>query len=145
MVTSVSRVLCFSKLSQNKVFPFACTEVKVKLTKSYLRTSINKGYKYLHKQLAVRDATMVFKCLNGLAPPYLCQKFKTRSEVHNCNTRNRDRLHIPLCRTAAGQRAFTFRGQRLWNSLPDEFQSITNLDVFKVKIKQHFLRVFLEN
>ena len=71
------------------------------------------------KQLEVRDAIMVFKCLNGLAPPYLCQKFKTRSEVHNCNTRNRDRLHIPLCRTAAGQRSFTFRGQRLWNSLPD--------------------------
>ncbi|KAM7426239.1 hypothetical protein ABFA07_022448 [Porites harrisoni] len=97
------------------------------------------------KQLEVRDAIMVFKYLNGLAPPYLCQKFKTRSEVHNCNTRNRDRLHIPLCRTAAGQRAFTFRGQRLWNSLPNEFQSITNLDVFKVKIKQHFLRAFLEN
>ena len=54
------------------------------------------------KQLEVRDATMVFKCLNGLAPPYLCQKFKTTSEVHNCNTRNRNRLHIPLCRTAAG-------------------------------------------
>ena len=101
---------------------------------------------------------MVFKCLNGLAPPYLCQKFKIRSEVHNCSTRNRDRLHIPLCRTAAGQRAFTFRGQKLWNSLPDEFQSITNLyslpDEFqsitnlyllKVKIKHHFLRVFLEN
>ena len=97
------------------------------------------------KQLAVRDATMVFKCWNGLAPPYLCQKFKTRSEVRNCNTRNRDRLHIPLCRMAAGQRSFTFRGQKLWNSLPDEFQSITNLDVFKVKIKQNFLRVFLEN
>ena len=64
------------------------------------------------KKLAV---TMVFKCLNELAPPYLCQKFKTRSEVHNCNTRNRDRLHIPLCRTAASQRAFTFRGQKLWN------------------------------
>ena len=77
------------------------------------------------KQLAVRDATMVFKCLNGIAPPYLCEKLKTRTEVHNCNTRNRDRLHIPLCRTAAGQRAFTFRGQKLWNSLPDEFQSTT--------------------
>ena len=97
------------------------------------------------KQLEVRDATMVFKCLNGLAPPYLCQKFKTRSEVHNCNTRNRDRLHIPLCRTAAGQRPFSFRGQKPWNSLPDEFQSITNLDVLKVKKKQHFLRVYLEN
>ena len=70
----------------------------------------------------------------------------SRSEVHNCNTRNRGRLHIPLCRTAAGQGAFTFRGERLWNSLQDEFQSITNLDVFKVvKIKLHILRVFLEN
>ena len=27
----------------------------------------------------------------------------------------------------------------------DEFQSITNLDVFKVKTKPHFLRIFLEN
>ena len=90
------------------------------------------------KQLAVKDAAMVLKCLNRLAPPYLCQKFKTRSEVHNCNTRNRDRLHIPLCRTAAGQRAVTFRGQKLWNSLPDEFQSITNLDIFKVKIESIF-------
>ena len=71
------------------------------------------------KHLAVRDATTVLKCLNGIAPPYLCQKFKTRSEVHNCNTRNRDCLHMPLCRTAAGKRAFTF--QKLWNSLPDEF------------------------
>ena len=97
------------------------------------------------KQLAVRDPTMVFKCSNGLAPPNLCQKFKTRSEVHNCNTRNRDRLQIPLCRTAVGQCAFTFRGQKLWNSLQDEFQSITNFDVFKAKIKQHFLTEFLEN
>ena len=45
----------------------------------------------------------------------------------------------------AGQRAFSFRGQKLWNSLPDEFQSITNLDVFKATTKQHFLRAFLEN
>ena len=94
---------------------------------------------------AVRDATMVFKCLNGLAPPYLCRRSKTRLEVHNCNTRHRDCLHIPLCRTAAGQCVFTFRGQKLWSSLPDEFQFITNFDVFKVKIKQHFVRVFLEN
>ena len=67
-------------------------------------TPVLKRFQWLPimKQLAVRDATMVFKCLNGLALPYLCQKFKTRSEVHNCNTRNRDRLHIPLGRTAAG-------------------------------------------
>jgi len=69
------------------------------------------------KQLADRDTKMALKCLNGLVPPYLYQKFKTRSEVHNCNTRERDRQHIPLCRKAAGQRAFTFRRQKLWNEL----------------------------
>ena len=107
----------------------------------HLCLSSYNGYQII-KQLVVRDAILVFKCLNGLAPPYLCQKFNTRLEVQNCSTRNRDRLHIPLCRTAAGQHAFTFRGQKLWNSLPDEFQSITNLDVFKVKIKQHFQGYF---
>ena len=54
------------------------------------------------RQLAVRNATVVFDCLNGLAPPYLFQKFKTRSGVHNCKTTNRHHLHIPLCRTAVG-------------------------------------------
>ena len=76
------------------------------------------------KQLAViiMDATMVFKCLYGLAPPYLCQKLKTRSEVHNCNTIGIGIVYIYhsylICRTAEGQRAFTFRGQKLLNSLP---------------------------
>ena len=83
---------------------------------------------------------MVFKWLNGPAPPYLCQKFKTTSEMHHCKSRNSERLYIARCRTAAGQRAFTFRGQKLWNSLPDEFQSITNLDVFKAKIIRHFFK-----
>ena len=54
------------------------------------------------RQLAVRNATVIFECLNGLAPPYLFQKFKTRSGVHNCKTTNRHHLHIPLCRTAVG-------------------------------------------
>ena len=35
--------------------------------------------------------------------------------------------------------------KKLWNSLPDEIQSIANLDVFKAKTKRPFLRVFLEN
>ena len=87
---------------------------------------------------------MVFKCLNGLAPPYVCQKFKTRSEVHNCYNRDRDSLYIELCTSAVGQPTFTFRGQKLWNSLPDECQSKTNLNLLKAKIRQHFLRVFLK-
>ena len=37
------------------------------------------------------------------APPYLCNLFLTRSDVHDLNTRNRDMLHVPQYKTASGQ------------------------------------------
>ena len=48
------------------------------------------------KQLEVRDTLMAFKCIKGLAPPPLCNKFTTRSQVHTRNTRNNDKLNIPF-------------------------------------------------
>jgi len=53
--------------------------------------------------------------------------------------------YIPLCSMAIGQRALTFRGQKLWNSLPDEFQTIANLEVFNAKNKMAFFKSILEN
>ena len=47
------------------------------------------------KQLEVRDILMTFNCIKGLAPPSLCNKFSTISQVHSRNTRNKDKLHIP--------------------------------------------------
>ena len=46
------------------------------------------------KQLEVRDLLLAFKCIKGLAPPSLCNKFSTRSQVHTRNTRNKDKLQI---------------------------------------------------
>ena len=60
------------------------------------------------KQLEVRDILMAFKCIKGLAPPSLCNKFSTRSQVHTRNTRTKDKLHIPSFRSATGQRSFSF-------------------------------------
>ena len=56
--------------------------------------------------LQLRDAVITFKCLNVLAPPYLCDKFSMRSQVHNCNTRNRNMLQISRCSSTAGQCSF---------------------------------------
>ena len=75
------------------------------------------------KQLAVRHATMVFKCLIGLAPPYLCHKFKTRLK---CTTATLG-MGTTYIYHSVGQHAFTFRNQKLRNSTPDEFQCITNI------------------
>ena len=39
------------------------------------------------KFLYFRDAVMTFKCMNNLAPKYLCDMFEKRSCIHNRSTR----------------------------------------------------------
>ena len=42
--------------------------------------------------LSLSDAILAFKCVKGLAPSYLADKFATRSIVHSVNTRNKHKL-----------------------------------------------------
>ena len=93
----------------------------------------------------LRDATMAFKCIKGLAPPYLCEKFEFRSELHNINTRYRNDLNIPLYTSASGQRTFHFRAVTLWNNLPNNIKDIDTLSSFKREYKRILLDQFLEN
>ena len=50
----------------------------------------------IKQQLVYKDTVMAYKCLNKLAPPYLCDKFVKRSELHSRQTRNNNQLDIPL-------------------------------------------------
>ena len=61
-------------------------------------------------QLEVRDIIMTYKSLNGLT---LRNVFTTRSEIYEGSTRNKDKLHAPLCRTTTAQRSFKYRGTSL--------------------------------
>ena len=97
------------------------------------------------KQLEVRDILMAFKCIKGLAPPSLCNKFSTRSQVHTRNTRNKDKLHIPSFRSATGQRSFSYRAVQLWNDLPESLANIESFNVFKNAIKGRALDEFLSH
>ena len=82
-----------------------------------------------------------FKCVKGLAPSYLCHRFKTRADVHDRNTRYKNNLNIPAYKTASGQRTFLYRTMSLWNSLPREIRECDNLPVFKRNLKE-FLSSF---
>ena len=46
---------------------------------------------------------MAYKCVNNLAPAYLCHKFYKQSSIHSLATRKRDTLEIPPLKTATGQ------------------------------------------
>ena len=92
------------------------------------------------KQLEVRDTLMAFKCIKGLAPPSLCNKFTTRSQVHTRNTRNNDKLNMPFFRSATGQRSV-----QLWNDLPESLTNMESFNVFKNAIKGRALDKFLSH
>ena len=44
------------------------------------------------------------------------------------------RLNIPSCRIAAGQRAFYYRGVKIWNNLSKDLKQITDTKVFKKRL-----------
>ena len=61
------------------------------------------GWPSIKDQLLVRDTTQVYKIVSSVAPLYLSSKLSKRSDPHNYNTRKRNSLNIPLCRTVTAQ------------------------------------------
>ena len=81
-------------------------------------------------------ATTVYKSLNGLVPEYLSSLFEKRSNRNVRELRNTETdLSIPLRKTNNGQRAISFRGLKLWNSLELDVKQAPSLATFKRRIK----------
>ena len=80
--------------------------------------------------------TMVFKSLNDLAPQYLCNLFTRNSACSFHNIRSTETgLRLPKKNSANGQKCFSFRGAKLWNSLPAESKTVFSPNDFKKSIK----------
>ncbi len=86
--------------------------------------------------LLYRDGVLAFKCVKGLAPSYLTVGFQKRSTVHDKDTRNKDLLTVPYYKSASGQRTFSYRSIRLWNSLPIELRELNEIGRFKRELKE---------
>ena len=86
---------------------------------------------------------LAFKCVKGLAPSCLSDRFVTRSTVHDRNTRNKDCLNIPAYQSVAGQRTFLYRAIKLWNSLPGAIIAADSLRTFKKKLREFLFESFL--
>ena len=98
---------------------------------------------FVKNYLYYRDATLAFKCMIGLAPNYLCNKFICRGDVSKRNTRNSQLLNIPLFKTTTGQRSFSYRVVNIWNNLPTDIRLCKNFAGFKIKLRKYLLNEFL--
>ena len=102
---------------------------------------ILKDLKWLpvRQQLYYRHAIMAFKCMTGCAPDSLFCRYIQRASITKRTTRNSQMLHIPLYRTATGQRTFYFRTVKLWNSLDNAYKLKPTLTDFKHCLKKDLL------
>ena len=93
------------------------------------------GWKAIEQLISNESKTMVFKSLNGLAPQYLSSLFKRNSQCSTRCLRNTETdLRVPKKTSANGQKCFSFRGAKLWNSLSAESKKASSLNSFKTSI-----------
>ena len=79
-----------------KVQNFACRIITGKRKFDH-KTSVLRELRWLPVTsfLKYTLGVLAFKCVKGLAPIYLCHRFKTRACVHDRNTRYKNNLNTP--------------------------------------------------
>ena len=108
--------------------------IRVILKSSYDTSSRSLLNSLVWDRLSVRRATqkanLMYKCINNLAPAYLCNLFAPRTP--NYYFRNaKKKLMLPKPRTDYLKRSFSYSGALLWNNLPEEIRTSNSLGLFK--------------
>jgi len=86
----------------------------------------------------------VFKCRNDLAPLCLSELLKEYTPPRTLRSSSKGLLveTVPKVDTY-GYYRFDVNGPELWNSLPEQLQSITELSSFKKDLKTHFFKYYV--
>ena len=88
----------------------------------------------------------VFKCLNNMAPKYLCECIKVKDEQVKSLRGHEDYFLLdipPVPNLTRTERSFTYCAPQVWNGLPYELRSCPNVDMFKNKLKTFlFVKAF---
>jgi len=103
----------------------------------------------LHKSLSVLKVDDIMKlfvlkfvhaCKTGEIPDIFKGYYRKRNEIHNLNTRNKDKFEIPLCKSVYyGQRSLKYIGAKLYNELPSCITNSANHKLFISRTKNYFL------
>ena len=94
----------------------------------------------VQQRIMFKVVLFVFKCLKGLAPPYLAELITVKENSCNCELRSDGCLQEKKTNNKFGDRAFSICGPVLWNRLPKCMKEINSLDKFKKELKTHLFR-----
>lgn len=87
-------------------------------------------------------ATLMYKCVHGLAPARLCNEIEMCCDRHELNTRSSNSLDVvvPKPNVECYRNSFKYAGAKVWNQIPDHIQCATSIDSFKYMYKKQYFR-----
>ncbi len=87
-----------------------------------------------------RKATMVYKCLNNLAPQYMCNMFNYVTNSHNTRHSTQKDLEVPTgTQKVLFENSFRYSTVNEWNNIKPYIRNCASLNSFKLSyIKNHF-------
>ena len=97
----------------------------------------------IEERIVFKILLLTFKCLNGLAPPFLCDLITKYVPRHNLRSLNGHRLvdvGYKFTRIMYDLRSFSVASAKLWNALPLDIRTSDNLMQFKCNLKTHLFR-----
>ena len=84
---------------------------------------------------------IVFKCLNGLAPPYLSELIEIYVPSRNLRSANLFLLKTKVTKyKTLGDRSFSYTAPTVWNALPLEIRKEKSIDIFKKRLKTFYFQ-----
>ena len=116
------------------------------ITKTNFRSHISPSLIKLHwlpvkSRLKYKCAVYCYKCVHGIAPPYLSNMLKMYVPSRNLRSKSK----LLLCTknpsfVRVGGRAFSIHGPSFWNTLPYDLRSITTIARFKAELKTYLFK-----
>ena len=117
------------------------------LTKTRMRDHITPVLASLHwlpvaSRIDFKILLLVYKALNGLAPPYLKDCLPDYDPGRPLRSSSAGLLDVPkMTYKKYGQAAFCFYGPTIWNKLPVYLKQAASVDIFKTHLKTYLYRL----
>ena len=86
-------------------------------------------------------AVLIFKHEKNILHISISCMIKKNSNLHNYNTRNKDKYHLYPATKNYTLQSFRHYAPVVWNNLPTEIRSCKTLNLFKQKLKKYLLTV----
>jgi len=83
------------------------------------------------------EQLLMFKCIHGMAPEYLCDHVNMEIEVRYVQTRSHDmNVYVPFPKNELAKKSFYYSAAKNWNSLSGKVKELGTIECFKRCLKK---------